>query len=253
MNKTQVRTEIEGSHATITLFTEEGINVMSQDALGSLREALVRVASDSNVRTTAIQGEGKVFVAGADIKGMASFNPEQGRAYASTGQEVLNKVESLPSITVAGINGAALGGGLELALACDFRIAVKSAKIGLPETSIGLIPGWAGIARLTRLVGPSHAKKLFLSALPVSGEDGLAFGLVDEIVNEAEDLGPRVKAFCKSFRRGAPAAIALAKRAFRDGDDISAFADCFTTEDAREGLAAFIEKRPALWMEQSPE
>jgi enoyl-CoA hydratase len=249
MTKTKVRTEIEGPHATVTLYTEEGINVMSTDAMGSLREALAKVAKDANVRTTAIVGEGKVFAAGADIKAMAAFKPAEARAYASLGQDVLNELESLPSLTVAAINGAALGGGLELALACDFRIAVKSAKVGLPETSLGLIPGWAGIMRLTKLVGASQAKRLFLSALPVSAEDGLAFGLVDEIVNAAEDLKPRVTAFCKSFRRGAPAAVALAKRAFRDGDDVSAFGDCFNTEDAREGIAAFIEKRPASWME----
>ena len=105
---------------------------------------------------------------------------------------------------MAAINGAALGGGLELALACDFRIAVKSAKIGLPETSIGVIPGWNGIPRLTALVGKSRAKKMYFGALPVSAEGGLAFGLVDEIVNSVEDLAPRVAAFCKSFKRGAP-------------------------------------------------
>ena len=249
MSKTEVRTEIDGPHATITLFTKEGINVMSEGTLELIREAVRRIGQDSTVRTTSIQGEGKVFAAGADIKGMASFDREQGRAYAMLGQEVLSEVESLPSITVAGINGAALGGGLELALACDFRIAVKSAKIGLPETSIGLIPGWAGITRLTRMVGASHAKRLFLSALPVSGEDALAFGLVDETVPEAEDLTPRIRAFCKSFRRGSPQAVALAKQALRTGDDVSAFAECFTTDDAREGLGAFIEKRPASWME----
>ncbi len=249
MTKTKVRAEIEGPHATITLYTEEGINVMSSDTLGFLREAVAKVAADKNVRTTAITGEGKVFAAGADIKGMAKFGPEEGAAYAEQGQAVLNELEALPSITVAALNGAALGGGFELALACDFRIAVKSAKVGLPETSLGLIPGWAGIFRLTELVGPSHAKRLFLSALPATAEDGVAYGLVDEVVSGVEDLKPRVEAFCKMFRRGAPAAVALAKRALREGDDVAPFADCFTTEDAREGIAAFLEKRPASWME----
>ena len=190
-----------------------------------------------------------MFLAGADIKEMAPFSPDDAREYGSLGQAVLDELEALPSITVAAINGAAMGGGLELALACDFRIAVKSAKIGLPETSIGVIPGWNGIPRLTALVGPSRAKRMYLSALPVSAEDGLAFGLVDEVVNSAEDLGPRVTAFCKSFKRAAPAAVALAKRALRTDDDLSAFADCFATADHIEGMAAFVEKRTASWME----
>ena len=250
MSKTQVRLDIDGAQAAITLLTEEGLNVGSSAMMHSLRDAVAKVSHEPQVRATVVRAEGKVFLAGADIKEMAPFNPEQGREYGSLGQSVLNALEALPSITVAAINGAALGGGFELALACDFRIAVKSAKIGLPETSLGLIPGWGGITRATKLVGPTHAKKLFLTALPISAEDGLTIGLVDEVVASAEDLGPRVDAFCKSFRRAAPAAVALAKRAARDGDDLTAFADCFSTNDAREGMTAFIEKRPASWMEE---
>lgn len=249
MSKTQIRVDVDGPHAAITLTTEGGVNVASTEVLHNLRDAIARVGQAPGVRTTAVQGEGKVFLAGADIKEMASFSSEDARAYGSLGQAVLNELEALPSITVAAINGAAMGGGLELALACDFRIAVKSAKIGLPETSIGVIPGWGGIPRLTALIGSSRAKRIYLSALPVSAEDGLAFGLVDEIVNSAEDLGPRVTAFCRSFKRGAPAAVALAKRALRSGDDLAAFADCFKTDDQTEGMAAFVEKRTASWME----
>ena len=248
MSKTEIHLAIEGSTATITLATEGGINVGSSDVMRRLSEVVTKVAEDKNVRATVIEGKGKVFVAGADIKEMASFSREQGLAYGELGQSVLNQVEALPSITVAALNGAALGGGMELALACDFRIAVKSAKIGLPETSLGLIPGWGGITRAAELVGPVRAKRLFLTALPISAEEGLTWGLVDEIVSSPEELGPRVEAFCKSFGRAAPEAVALAKRAFRTGDDLAAFADCFDTDDAREGMTAFIEKRPAAWM-----
>jgi enoyl-CoA hydratase len=249
MSKTQVRLNVSGPHATILLTTDGGINVGSSDMMRDFREVVSQVAGNRAIRTTAIQGAGKVFLAGADIKEMAPFTRAQAIEYAELGQSVLNAIERLPSITVAAINGAALGGGLELALACDFRIAVKSAKLGLPETSLGIIPGWSGIPRLARLVGPSQAKRLFLSALPVSAEDGLAFGLVDEIVNSVEDLESRVPPFCKSFRRGGAEAVALAKRAFLDGDDVTAFADCFKTEGCREGIAAFVGKRPASWME----
>ena len=251
MSKTQVGVEIDGTHAVITLFTEAGLNVFSSDVLRRFRDAVGKVAKEPGVRTTSVQATGKVFVAGADIKEMAAFTPEKARAYGSLGQSVLNELAALPSITVAAINGAAMGGGLELALACDFRIAVKSAKIGLPEVSLGLIPGWNGIRRLTQLVGPARAKRLFLSGEPVLAEEGLAFGLVDQVVESADDLAGSVRDFCRSFHRAAPAAVALAKRAVRDGDDLSAFTDCFTKSDACEGMTAFIEKRAASWMESN--
>ncbi len=249
MSKTDVRIEIDGARATITFHTEDGLNVLSPDVIQTFGEAVARVKNEAGVRTTVVRAEGRVFLAGADIKVMSRFGPDEARDYGELGQRAYNDLASLPSITVASINGAALGGGLELALACDFRIAVKSAKLGLPEASLGLIPGWGGIPRLTKLVGPSHAKRLYLSALPVSAAEGLAFGLVDEIVNSAEDLDTRVPVFCQSFSRAAPAAVALAKRAAIDGDELSAFADCFSTADCREGTAAFVEKRPAAWME----
>ncbi|MFQ5462540.1 MAG: enoyl-CoA hydratase/isomerase family protein [Phycisphaerae bacterium] len=249
MSETQVGLALSGTHATITLATESGLNVMSSRVLRALREVVGQVAGRSEVRTTVLCGEGKVFAAGADIEEMASFGIEEARSYGELGQSVLGEVASLRSITVAAMNGAALGGGLELALACDFRIAVKSAKVGLPETSLGLIPGWGGIGRLSTLIGPVAAKKLYLSALPISAEQGVPLGLIDEVLNAPEDLMPRVVAFCKSFRRGAPQAVALTKRAFATGDDLSAFADCFATDNAREGIAAFLQKRPAAWME----
>lgn len=249
MSKTQVRVKIDGAQATITFFTEEALNVLSPDVLHSFGAAVAKVRKDPNVRTTVIQAEGKVFLAGADVKVMANYSAEDARKYGSDGQGVFNDLAALPSITVAAINGAALGGGLELVLACDFRIAVKSAKLGLPETSLGLIPGWGGIPRLTKLVGPSRAKRLYLSSMPVSADDAVTFGLVDEVVNSVEDLAPRVAAFCKTFKRASPAAVALAKRASRDMDDLTAFADCFEKKDSREGIAAFLEKRPASWME----
>ncbi|MHC5108439.1 MAG: enoyl-CoA hydratase/isomerase family protein [Planctomycetota bacterium] len=250
MSKTQIKLVKDGGYATIKLFTEGGgLNVMSSAVLKELRRAVVDLAGDDSIRCTVVHGEGKVFAAGADIKEMMDFSPDQARGYGELGQAVLQELADLPSITVAAINGPALGGGLELALACDFRIAVKSAKIGLPETSLGLIPGWSGISRLIALIGPSAAKKLFLNALPISAEDGVPLGLIDEVVNAQEDLDARVPAFCKSFRRAAPQAVALAKRAAATGDDLSAFADCFSTDDAREGIAAFVEKRTARWME----
>jgi len=251
MSDTQIRLENRDGSAVITLRTEAGLNVMSSRLLRDLRGALRRIAEEGTDRNLVVRGEGKVFAAGADIKEMEDFSVDQARDYAALGQAVLDDLASMPLVTVASINGPALGGGLELALACDFRIAVKSAKIGLPETSLGLIPGWSGIRRLQAVSGPSAAKKIFLSALPISAEEGVPLGLIDEVVNSQEDLEQRVPAFCNSFRRASPRAVALAKRAARTGDDLSAFADCFGTEDAREGISAFLQKRTARWMEQS--
>ncbi len=249
MTSTQVQLKIEGSHATIMFRTETGLNVLTADLLRSLGAIVARIRREGQVRTASVQAEGKVFMAGADIREMTSFTPEQGRAYAEVGQNVFADLAALPCITVAAIQGAAMGGGLELALACDFRLAVKSAKLGMPEVTLGLIPGWGGIQRLSKLMGSTRAKRLFLSGQPLSGEEAFQCGLVDELVNSPEDLAHRVPVFCKSFRRASPAAVALAKRASRDFDELSAFGECFNQKDCREGMSAFLEKRPASWME----
>lgn len=249
MSKTEVELVIEGDHASVTFFSEKGINVLSTDVLHELESAASEIAQ-AGVRSAVFQSRGKVFVAGADIKQMDGFTEVQGKEYGALGHRVFGAIEKLPCITVAAINGAALGGGMELALSCDFRVAVKHAQLGLPEVTLGLVPGWGGIPRMTRLIGPSRAKKLFLSGLPIAASDAAEFGLVDEIVNSAEDLESRVPAFIKSFKRAAPAAVRLAKQGFNSGDDIAAFAACFNEPDAKEGIDAFVSKRPARWMEE---
>lgn len=248
-NRTLVALETKGSHATITFATEDALNILSASVLHTLGATVARVRKDPAIRTTTIRADGRVFIAGADIHEMASFSVDQAREYAALGQGVMADIASLPSITVAAIQGAALGGGLELALACDFRIAVKTAKLGMPEVSLGLIPGWGGIGRLTRLIGIGRAKRLFLSATPASADTAMGWGLIDEVVNSSEDLLVRVPAFCESFYRAGPCAVVLAKRASRDFDDAGAFAECFENRESREGMKAFIEKRPARWME----
>lgn len=249
MSKTQVRIDIDGSIATILFHTEDALNVLNAELLRTFHALIARIGKEPTIRTAVIRGLGKVFMAGADIKEMAGFTPQQGRAYAELGQGVFADLGSLPCITIAAINGPAMGGGLELALACDFRIAVRSAKLGFPEVTLGLIPGWGGIGRLAKLIGLSHAKRLYLSGNPVSAEEGLPWGLVDEVVNSSEDLEHRVSAFCKALKKASPSAVALAKRAARAMDDVTAFADCFAHPDAKEGIAAFLQKRPAKWME----
>ena len=249
MSKTLVSLEVRGPHAVITFASEEAVNILTHDVIHSFGAVVAQIRKDSSVRTTSIHAEGKVFLAGADIRSMTDFTPDQAREYAELGQGVLNDLEALPCVTVAAINGAAMGGGLEFALACDFRIAVKHARLGQPEVTLGLIPGWGGIQRMAKLVGPARAKRFFLSGHPVSAEEAHHFGLVDETVNSAEDLVHRVNVFCKSFGKSSPTAVALAKRAFRDHDDLQAFSECFQTRDSREGMRAFLEKRPTSWSE----
>jgi enoyl-CoA hydratase len=251
MSKTSVHATFDGAVARITFSTEGSLNVLSSDVLRSFGNAIRSVRDHSAVRTAIVQAEGKVFLAGADIKEMAGFTRDQAREYAKLGQEVLNALAFLPSVTIAALQGAALGGGLEVALACDFRLAVKSAKLGLPEVTLGLIPGWSGIPRLTKLIGPARAKRLFLSGNPMSAEESLAWGLVDEVVNSPEDLAARVTAFVGELAKAGPVAVGLAKRAARDGDDVSAFVDCFAGDEPKEGMTAFTEKRPAKWIERS--
>ena len=249
MGKTIVELSVEGPRADLTLKTEEGINVLGPELMTQLGKLIGQVRDNPKVRFTVLRAEGKVFAAGADIKKMATFTRADGFEYGKLGQGVINALEALPCITVAALNGAALGGGCEVALGCDFRIAVKNAKLGLPEVSLGLIPGWGGILRLAKLIGPVRAKRMFLSADAVPAEAGLAWGLVDEVVDTVEELSGRVDAFCRSMMKGGPAANALAKRAFADQDDLNAFADCFTKDDSKEGMTAFIEKRKPSWME----
>jgi enoyl-CoA hydratase len=250
MSSTLICLEIEGPHATITFASDDGgLNMLTQNALHTLGAHVARLRAEPSVRTLTLRAEGKVFIAGGDIRELTTFDAAQARDYATLGTTVMTDLASLPCITAAAIQGAAIGGGFEIALACDFRLAVRSAKVGFTEVSLGLLPSWGGIGRLNKIVGMARAKRMVLSAMPMTAEDVADWGLVDEVVNSPEDLHARAKAFCNSFYRAAPQAVALAKRAARDFDDLGAFVECFQGREAREGLAAFVEKRPARWME----
>ncbi len=246
---TEVKLTIDGSLATIVFSAESGINVMSSAVLEKLADAIEAVREANQVRMTVLRAEGKVFIAGADIKEMRSFGREEAKRFSLRGNEVMDALASLPSITVAALHGAALGGGCEIVLACDFRIATEKVLIGLPETSLGLIPGWGGTQRALKLVGPSWARRLIWSAAPLVAAEAKKIGLVDQVVADEAALNEAVQATREEFLRGGPKAIAMAKRAFLTGDESSAFAECFGGEESAEGMAAFVEKRRANWME----
>lgn len=248
-SNTDVKLTVDGSTATILFSTTDGLNVMSAEILEKLAKAVEGAAAAKDVRMTVLRADGKVFIAGADIKQMRSFDPARAKEFSRRGNEVMDKLASLPSVTVAALQGAALGGGCEIALACDFRIATEAVKIGLPETSLGLIPGWGGTQRTWRLLGPQWARRLVWGANPVTAAQAKEIGLVDQVVAEATELDAAIDALRESLARGGPYAIAMAKRAFLTRDEPSAFAGCFEAEESREGMTAFVEKRKAAWME----
>lgn len=248
MSETKIKTSSAGPITTLTFTAESGVNVLSSATLHHLDEAVRRVGQDAGVRVCVFTGEGKVFLAGADIKEMSVFDAAAARRHGQLGADAFDAIAALPCVTVAALNGAAMGGGLELALACDFRLAVRTARVGLPEVTLGLIPGWKGLHRLTALVGPAKARRLIFSGEGIKAEDAATLGLVDEAVNSVEDLQHRVEAFAKLFFAAGPQAVASAKRALRDGDDLTAFAECFLDHaDGHEGMKAFIEKRKPRW------
>jgi enoyl-CoA hydratase len=234
--------------ATISFTPETGVNIFSSRVIGNLGVLVQRVAEDHRVRYLVFRGHGKVFLAGADIAEMASFTEDRGRAFSANGHNVFNAIAALPQITFAAINGHALGGGCELSLACDFRIMVATAKIGLPETTLGLIPGWGGTQRLPKIVGDPQARRMIFSGTPIAAEEALRVRLVDEVVPTADDLDAALQRWFKAMEPGSPGAIARAKRALLQRDEIQEFSKSFSCSDAKEGITAFLEKRKAPWV-----
>ncbi|TBH21330.1 enoyl-CoA hydratase/isomerase family protein [Thermus thermamylovorans] len=244
--------EVEEGLALVTLKRPEALNALSQDLLQELAEVAEVIAQDPEVRAVIFAGEGKAFAAGADLKEIAALkDPFAAREYALLGQQVFAEIAALPVPTIAAIHGYALGGGLELALACDLRVAAKGAKLGLPEVGLGLIPGFGGTQRLPRLIGRGRALDLILTGRHVPAEEALALGLVNRL---GEDALEEAKKLARQILKNAPVALALAKESVVRGEGLDLAealeieADLFgyaaATEDMREGVRAFLEKRP---------
>jgi enoyl-CoA hydratase len=249
-----VRLETEGPTATLIIDRPKALNALNAQTLGELEETLARCAADPALRCLIITGAGeKAFVAGADIAEMASYSTTQALAFAQKGHRALAALESLSIPTIAAVNGFALGGGLELALACDFAYASSNAKLGLPEVSLGVMPGFGGTQRLTRLLGRARAKELIFSGEPIDAAVAKDIGLVLEVLAPAELL-PRCKKMAAVIARRGPVAVAQAKRIIEAGADLplgaanelerQAFGLLFGTVDQKEGMAAFLAKRP---------
>ena len=244
--------EVEEGIALVTLKRPEALNALSQSLLEELAEIPELVQQDPEVRAVIFTGEGKAFAAGADLKEIAAIkDPFMGREYALFGQRVFAEIAALPVPTIAAINGYALGGGLELALACDLRVAAKTAKLGLPEVGLGLIPGFGGTQRLPRLIGRGRALDLIFTGRHVDAEEALFLGLVNRV---AEDALEEAKKHAQKILKNAPIALALAKESVVRGEGLDLAealeieADLFgyaaAAEDMQEGVRAFLEKRP---------
>ncbi len=254
---TQVHLNIAAATARVTFEDPKGINILSTAVIQQLKQHIDTIAANPDVRVIVFTGAGKTFLAGADIKEMCAYDPKKGSEFADRGHDCYDAIANMHQVvTIAAVNGAAMGGGCELALACDIRVAVPEAKIGLPEVSLGLIPGWGGTQRLWRIVGPSKARRMIFTGRPVTGEQALQVGLVDELA-PPEQLGEVVDGLVAQILANGPAAVRLAKRSllvgetegFKDGHraEIQAFGEAFAHPQGREGLKAFVEKRKPDW------
>jgi len=236
-----------GGVALVTIDRQDALNALNVETLTELRDRLREIAVDDAARVVVVTGAGeKAFVAGADIKYMSSLDPAQAKEWGALGHEAARLLEEMPKPTIAAINGFALGGGCELALGCDLRYASSRAKLGQPEIDLGIVPGWGGTQRLARVCGLGVAKELILTGRMIDAEEALRIGLVSAIVDPVLDHALEI---ARKLADKSPVALGVAKRLLnlspgaleREAEE---FGDLFASEDAREGLAAFAEKRP---------
>lgn len=247
-----IKYEVSEGIALVTINRPKAMNALNGQVLDELYAAFNEFEKEDAAKVAIVTGEGKAFVAGADIAQMKDSNPIEGRALIAKGHKVMNYMESIEKPIIAAVNGFALGGGCELAMACDFRIASEKAKFGQPEVNLGIIPGFGGTQRLPRLVGKGMAKYLIMTADMIPAEEAYRIGLVEK-VTAPDDLLPACQEIAKKIMTKAPIAIGIAKSTINNGYDldlragsmleVEAFASTFSSEDKQEGMAAFLEKR----------
>lgn len=246
--------EVNDGVAKITINRPKALNALNPDVLTEMIDAFNDVKTNDDIRVAIVTGSGDMaFVAGADIAAMNDMNTMEGRAMAAQGHEVMNLIESIEKPVIAAVNGFALGGGCELAMSCDIRIASDKAMFGQPEVGLGIIPGFGGTQRLPKLVGRGMAKYLCMTAENIKADEALRIGLVEKVV-PAEELMPTVEKLAKKFAtKLAPIAVGMAKKVIDTGFEmpikegstleVDALAITFSTDDKKEGMGAFVEKR----------
>lgn len=246
--------EVNGHIAKITINRPEALNALNSEVLDELNLLLDEVKANKDLRVAILTGEGRSFVAGADIKEMSSLSAIEGKEFGDKGLSVFRKLETLPIPVIAQINGFALGGGCEIAMSCDFRIASDKALFGQPEVGLGITPGFAGTQRLQRLVGPGYAKYLIYTANNIKADKAYEIGLVQEVV-EADKLEETVQKLAEKIASNAPIAVRASKEAINVGGQVdidsaikveeNLFGLTFSTEDQKTGMNAFINKEKA--------
>ncbi|HEX7487218.1 MAG TPA: enoyl-CoA hydratase-related protein [Vicinamibacterales bacterium] len=252
-----VHIERDGAIAIVTIDRRKVLNALDRATLDQLRRAVLELKHDETIRCLILTGAGeKAFVAGADIQELEQLAPSQAEAYALEGQHVFDLIEHLGKPVIAAVNGYALGGGCELAMACTLRLASEAARFGQPEVTLGVTPGFAGTQRLPRLVGKGRALDLLLTGRVIDAQEALAFGLVNrvvpaaELMTKAKELGSRLAALAPAAMRAIIEAVNRGpEMAFPDAAFLEAalFGLCFSTADMREGTRAFLEKRAAIF------
>lgn len=252
---TAITTVLESNIYIITINRPDKLNALNATVFNELEEAIDEVYVNAEIKSAIITGAGsKAFVAGADISEFTSKNVHEGAALARRGQVVMDKIENSPKPVIAAVNGFALGGGCELALACHFIIASSNAKFGQPEVNLGIIPGYGGTQRLTQLVGKNRAMELILTGRMIDANEAHTLGIVNHIF-EPEVLLEKVKEIAQTINSKAPLAVAKIIDCINHFDhtqagydyEINKFGECFATEDMIEGATAFLEKRKAAF------
>ncbi|MBZ4655042.1 MAG: Crotonyl-CoA hydratase [Peptococcaceae bacterium] len=241
----------------LTMNRPKALNALNSETLSELSQLLDEIAKDDSVKVLIITGAEKAFVAGADITEMLHMTSAEGRTFGLLGQATFNKIENMPKPVIAAINGFALGGGCELAMACDIRIASEKAKFGQPEVGLGIVPGFAGTQRLPRLVGKGRAKEILFTGEMFDAQEAYRIGLVNKVV-PPEELMQAAKTMAQKIMKNAPYAVALCKAAVNLGLNVSLdagqdyeatlFGVTCSTEDKKEGMSAFVEKRKATFV-----
>ena len=243
--------EVKGSVAVITINRPEALNALNLDVLKELDQLISKAEDAQDVYVLVITGEGRSFVAGADIEQMSVLNPNDARAFGKYGSSVFSKIEAISKPVIAAVNGFALGGGCELCMACDIRIAGEKAKFGQPEVGLGVIPGFGGTQRMPRIVGLAKAKELIFTAKIIDAEEALRIGLVNQVVPN-ESLMDTAMEMADDIAQNAQIAVRQSKLAINKGMqcdvqtgmalEAQAFALCFSTEDQKDAMNAFIKK-----------
>lgn len=248
---TTLLTSLEQGIFTVTVNRPDKMNALNKDVMTDLDAVVNEIESGSEIKAVIITGAGqKAFVAGADISEFVGLNKEEGMALAKRGQDIFFKIENCSKPIVAAVNGFALGGGCELAMACHFRVASENTRFGQPEVNLGLIPGYGGTQRLTQLIGKGRAMELLLTGNMIDASIALEYGLVNHVVPQ-DDLLPKAKMILEQIIAKAPLAvgkcITAVNAVFTNEDgyntELKSFGECFSTNDMKEGTSAFLEKR----------